>query len=64
MAEIKRLEPYIIIVDQVEIQAYLVVDKHIIDEVPIKDIPFVLMVAFFVYHICYLIRGVITFIHF
>ena len=34
-------------------EAYLVVDKRIIDQVEIGDIPFVLMAAFFVYNICY-----------
>ena len=46
-----RLEPYVIINDIGD--AYLIVDKHIIDQIPIVDIPCALMAAFFVFNICY-----------
>ena len=36
-----------------DLVAYLVVDKQVIDEVPIDNLPIVLMAAFFVYNICY-----------
>ena len=36
-----------------DLVAYLVVDKQVIDEVPIDNLPLVLMAAFFVYKICY-----------
>lgn len=51
----QKLEPYILIIgeDTESIEAYLVVDKQVIDEVSFIDIPFVLMAAFFVYNICY-----------
>ena len=51
VGEIRRLELYVIDVDT--LQAYLVVDKNVVDEVSIIDIPFILMSAFFVYNICY-----------
>lgn len=35
------------------LQAYLVVDNHIVDEVPITDLPLALMAAYFVFNICY-----------
>ena len=40
------------IVGESSLQSYLIVDKHVIDEIDFVDIPFALMAAFFVY-ICY-----------
>ena len=48
-----RLEPYIAIVGKESLDASLVVDHQVVDEVPIDNLPFVLMAAFFVYNICY-----------
>lgn len=49
-----RLEPYILISgEKDEPIAHLIVDKRVIDKVLIPDLPYVLMSAFFVYHICY-----------
>ena len=53
VADIGRLEPYIAVVGKETHKAYLVVDKFVLDEVPIDNLPFVLMAAFFVYNICY-----------
>lgn len=53
VAENQRLEPYVAIIGEETVEAYLVVDKHIIDKFSIIDIPFALMAAFFVYNICY-----------
>lgn len=54
VAENRRLEPYVVItLDEDAFQAYLIVDKDVVDEVSIIDIPFILMSAFFVYNICY-----------
>ena len=47
----KPLEPYVVSVDDEE--AYLVVDKTVVDKVAFEDVPFLLMSAFFVYNICY-----------
>ena len=41
------------VVGEDNLQAYLVVDSHVIDEVPIDDLPFALMAAYFVFNICY-----------
>lgn len=49
----RRLEPYIAVVGKESLDAYLVVDQQVVDEVPIDNLPFVLMAAFFVYNICY-----------
>ena len=46
-----RLEPYIAIVGKESLDAYL--DHQVVDEVPIDNLPFVLMAAVFVYNICY-----------
>ena len=48
-----RLEPYIVIIGKESLNAYLVVDQQVVDEVPIDNLPYVLMAAFFVYNICY-----------
>ena len=48
-----RLEPYIAIVGKESLDAYLVVDQQVIDEVPIHNLPYLLIAAFFVYNICY-----------
>ena len=53
VTDVKRSEPYIAIFGRDTIQAFLVVDKHIVDEVHIEDTPFALMAAFFVYDIWY-----------
>ena len=53
MSESTRLEPYIVVVGEDVLRAYLVVDSHVIDEVPIGDLPFALMAAYFVFNICY-----------
>jgi len=42
-----------VIVGESSLQSYLIVDKHVIDEIDFVDIPFALMAAFFVYNICY-----------
>ena len=48
------LEPYIIISDAEEnLEAYLIVDKQIIDQVSLSSLPYALMSAFFVYNIYY-----------
>ena len=47
------MQPYILIVGQEAVQAYLVVDKKVVDDVSFEDIPYILMAAFFVYNICY-----------
>lgn len=36
-----------------EDEAYFIVDKRVIDQVEVIDIPCALMAAFFVYNICY-----------
>ena len=43
----------ILVVGQEAVQAYLVVDKKVVDDVSFEDIPYILMAAFFVYNICY-----------
>ena len=48
-----RLAPYILISGDHPLKASLVVDKRVIDYVPIEELPFVLLSAFFVYNICY-----------
>lgn len=53
MKDTGRLEPYIVIVGKETIEAYLIVDKQVIDKVPITNLPFSLMAAYFVYNICY-----------
>ena len=54
-AENPRLEPYVAVVgeDSDSLQAYLIVDKLVIDELNMDDLPFTLLAAFFVYNICY-----------
>ena len=47
------MQPYILVVGLEAIQAYLVVDKKVVDDVSFEDIPYILMAAFFVYNICY-----------
>ena len=49
------LEPYILVIgeDLQNIEAYLIVDKQVIDQIPFIDIPFVLMASYFTYNICY-----------
>ena len=47
------MQPYILVVGQEAVQAYLVVDKKVVDDVSFEDIPYILMAAFFVYNICY-----------
>lgn len=46
-----HLEPYILVVESNEV--YLVVDKRVVHQVEVMDIPFNLMAAYFVYNICY-----------
>ena len=53
MKDSGRLEPYIAVIGKESLEAYLVVDGTVVDEVPIDNSPFVLMAAFFVYNICY-----------
>ena len=54
VAENRKLEPYVVItIDEDTMEGYLIVDKDIVDQVPIMDLPFILMSAFFVYNICY-----------
>ena len=53
VGDIANLQPYIVVVGKDDLVAYLVVDKQVIDEVPIDNLPFALMAAFFVYNICY-----------
>lgn len=54
MDENNRFEPYITLTDYEEdLEAYLIVDKLIIDKVPLLSLPYALMSAFFVYNICY-----------
>ena len=50
---VQQLQPYILVVGQEAVQAYLVVDKKVVDDVSFEDIPYILMAAFFVYNICY-----------
>ena len=50
---VQQLQPYILVVGQEAIQAYLVVDKKVVDDVSFDDIPYILMVAFFVYRGCF-----------
>ena len=38
-----RLEPYIAIVGKESLDAYLVVDQQVIDEVPIHNLPYLLV---------------------
>ena len=54
-AECTNMAPYIMIIGtwQQARQAFLVVDKQVVMDVDIKDIPIVLMSAFFVYNIHY-----------
>ena len=47
------LFPYIIISGEDDLEAHLVVDKRVIDRVPVDNLPFVLLSAFFVFNICY-----------
>ena len=47
VAENQRLDPYVVIIGEDTLEAYLVVDKHIIDKFCTVDIPFALMAAFF-----------------
>ena len=63
MTENQRLEPYVVIIGEETVEAYLVVDKHIIDKFCIIDITFALMAALFVYTIFVTLRGVIIFRH-
>jgi len=58
----RRLEPYVVIVGESSLQSYLIVDKHVIDEIDFVDIPFALMAAF-LYTTCYP-KGWLIFIHF
>ena len=53
--ENSNLAPYVLIIGNWEeaSQAFLVVDKQVITEMKIQDVPFVLMSAFFVYNIHY-----------
>ncbi len=53
VSENSKLEPYIVVIGKDTPQAYLVVDNHIVNEVPIADVPFALMAAYFVFNICY-----------
>lgn len=53
MKDSGRLEPYIAVIGKESLEAYLVVDGTVVDEIPIDNLPFVLMAAFFVYNICY-----------
>ena len=46
VAQNQRLEPYVVIIGKETVEAYLVVEKHIIDKFCIIDIPFALMAAF------------------
>lgn len=48
-----QLEPYIAVVGKESLDAYLIVDQQVIDEVPIDNLSYILMAAFFVYNICY-----------
>ena len=51
-----NITPYILVTGDIAgpMQAFLVVDKTIISEVPLLyDLPFALMAAFFVFNICY-----------
>ena len=46
VTENQRLEPYVVIIGEETVEAYLVVDKHIIHKFCIIDIPFALMTVF------------------
>ena len=54
-SDVGNVVPYILIIGRVEEanQAFLVVDKQIVMSVDIKQIPIILMSAFFVYNIHY-----------
>lgn len=59
--ENSTLEPYIVLIDEKE--AHLVIDKEVVDEIDVADIPCALMSAFFVFNICYP-KGCNNFIHY
>lgn len=48
-----RLEPYIVVIGEDTLHAYLVIDNRVIDEVSFVDLPIALMAAYFVFDICY-----------
>jgi len=48
-----RLEPYIVVIGEDTLHAYLVIDNRVIDEVSFVDLPITLMAAYFVFDICY-----------
>ena len=50
------ITPYIMVIGQISVanQAFLVVDKTLISELPLDcSLPFALLAAFFVFNICY-----------
>ncbi len=53
----EQAEPYIVVAEATgvenSIQAFLVTDRELITQVPLLDIPIVLMSAYFTYNICY-----------
>ena len=51
VSKIGNLQPFIVLTSEDE--AYLVIDKQIVDKVCVQDIPIILMSVFFVFNICY-----------
>ena len=55
IARSNKSEPYVIVVGNSENpeQAFLVMDKNILSEINIEDIPVCLLAVFYVFNICY-----------
>ena len=63
--ENQQLEPYILVIGDIleALQAFLVTDKQIITEVPFKDVPLILLAAYFGYNTYLLPKGMHQFLY-